>query len=214
MTYVWFTFLGLDYPLCRRISPTDYFNIEVEAGRDPQSVIDDLNGQDANEDRPYRDLLGGWFSLGNIREASSKLVFRTDVPTSVDFFFTNIILHGSILFPKDSNVVWYFQISNSSATDCRGCLLSPTTTGENPLTANGSVQIADLARYEQVAGLYYYQLVVSTNCATEKKEDYCGNIVSYQVGRNKTMAPTVRPTPAPVTKPCCSFGTPHPKVSD
>jgi len=87
----------------RRISPTDYYNLEVAAGMSPQSVCDELNNQNTNEDRAYKDACGvtcgGKFTLVNILSASSMLVYRTNAATSLDNYLSSVILQGSVQFP-------------------------------------------------------------------------------------------------------------------
>jgi len=183
------------------MQPHEYFDIEVKAGRDPQSVCDDLNDQDANEDKPYKDACGGKFDPINIKTVPQKVLYQTYNTTSLDDYASSVILRGGFSFPKNYSVIYYFQIANSSnkAVDCRGCLLDPTATGEFALITSGSLQLtADVAlTYQPAPGTYFYQLVVVLNCGLETAAAYCANLVPYTIRPRPTKPPTAIPTTAP-----------------
>jgi len=190
------------------MTPSDYHNWEIMyGGRTSQSVCDELNSLDCNEDKPYKDACGGTFTPTNIGNAWSKLVYRTESATSTDGFFSAVGLVGSINFPLNYGLTVLFQISTSPAVDWKGCLSTAvTTTIPLELTASGATQTVNSAVSGQAIGLYYYQVVVITNCGLDTEEAFCGNVVQYPIN-GPTRAPTVSPTKAPTTKPVCSFAT-------
>jgi len=172
----------------------------VGAGRQPQSVIEDLNDQEANEDRAYRDFYGGRFDLGNIQDVSSRLVYQTGAASSSDAFVSNVVLHGSILFPTHYNLKWFFQLSNSSATDCGGCLKNSTSTSQQSTTASGILQYLEISQSTTASDrylYYFYQIAVVINDGQDTEEAYCGNVVPYPASRPPTKQPTPSPTPRP-----------------
>jgi len=234
---IWCTFVCLfltpprvcDVPGCRRMNPSEYYNMEVSGGRDPQSVCDELNENDANEDRPYRHASGGWFTPSNIMDAWTKIVYKTNPALSLDGFLYNATLRGNFKFPVNYTLTYYFQISTNSKTDCRGCLAYPNATAQQPYRSDGLPMYVQNGVFGQRPGLYYYQLVVVNNCGLETEEYFCANVVSYTINppsptRQPTTAPSRAPTSpttqptqlpttaptrtvtaAPTTKPVCTF---------
>jgi len=195
------------------MTPTEYYTSECLAGRTPESVCDELNSLDCNEDKAYRDACGGIFTPTNIIDAWSKLIFRTETATSTDNFRTSVLLRANINFPNTYGLTWTFQISTSASIDMKGCLLASavTTTPYQELTANGAIQSVSWPLSNVAIGVYYYQVVVITNCGFDTEESFCGNVVPYTVSppttRAPTRAPTPAPSPAPTTLPVCSFGS-------
>jgi len=187
---------------------TEHYRAECDSGRDPTSVLQELNSLDCNEDKPYKDACGGSFTSTNIIDACNKVVYRTEAATSTDDFVRAVTLKGSVNFPVNYGLKVFFQISTNPAVDHKGCLLpsSAILTPYQGLSANGALQTVTEIRSNQAAGLYYYQVVVIINCGLDTEEAYCGNVVQYPIGPTKqpTTAPTKSPTTAPTKKPTTS----------
>ncbi len=169
--------------VCKGMSIKQFRDSEIEAGRTPAQIIEDLNDTQADEDLALLRSLGLTFSsldtldeLNSLVAASEAIVVTTLAATSVTT--TGATLNGSVK-TDGTALTCHFEYSANSGFD-------PSTF--NPVTATSVPIDATTARTVNIIGLtsgtkYFYRHV----CHDSIDGDLYGETLFFTAGTNYTI---------------------------
>ncbi|MFZ9930751.1 MAG: hypothetical protein ACO3GZ_08105 [Ilumatobacteraceae bacterium] len=155
---------------CKAMTTKQFIDSEIAAGEDPQDIVDDINDQDANEDKAVIEQLGGTLTVNNINEVATVGAV-TNQPTAVTT--TSGTLNGE------------FKIGTKTATSTRFMF------GTDATCTNGSVVLASPSSAQTGTAVsasatsltpgttYYYKVVGVVDAGTELEAIVEGACVSF-----------------------------------
>ena len=187
---VWFgtTTVSAGVSACKVMTPKQFYDAEVAAGRTAAEAVADLNDQSASEDVAVIAALGGSFSTSNISTADTVVTATTNAASSVAG--TTATLNGSLTVGSTSTRS-QFQYSTDSAL----------ATGVTTTTISGSgVTGSNQAVSQAITGLtsgttYYFRVLGVTNYGLDTEGILYGSILSFTTGpQSQTITFSTVPT--------------------
>ena len=178
---------GTNASKCARMTPKQFYDLQVANGVSTTDAIADLNAQNANEDVEIKAALGGSFSTTNIADSDTSVGVTTSDATSITT--TSATLNGSVKanstpmkwqfeYGTDANLATGTTITTLSATGVAGSAATTTTTESKSTAIIGLVS----------GTTYYFRIIGVTNSGTDTEAIYYGAIKSFSASNPVAQA--------------------------
>ena len=164
---------------CATMTPTAYYQSEIDAGQQPADIIADLDEQDANEDMALLAAIGGHFTLENMTTWSTAVTVTTMAATQVTD--TTATINGTLTVGFTSTVT-----SFQYGTDPN--LATSTTVTATPSPVTGTTPVTAALVGLTPSTTHYFRVLGTTNAGTDTEGILTGAILSFQTDAAEPVA--------------------------